>query len=223
MGLTRRGLLMPLSAAAAMAATMTVLVAAAVPEAAASPETRREAPADRAASVAEAVPVVDAVPAAGAEPVVGAAPAAGAVEAAPDVPVAPDVPAALAPAADLAHHGYVSAWGDHVAIRIRSENLGPSDVAASTVRLRFSEPLAVRQELPHGCLRSGRATVLCETGGLRFRGGARQTALDLRLAERHDEVVVRLDTVWNGGARDADRTNDVHEVLAPATGDAYAF
>lgn len=202
---------MPLSAAAAMAATMTVLVAAAVPEAAASPETRREAPADRATSVALAAPAAEA------EPVVDAAPAAGAVEA------APDVPAAAASAADLAHHGYVSAWGDHVAIRIRSENLGPSDVAASTVRLRFSEPLAVRQELPHGCLRSGRATVLCETGGLRFRGGARQTALDLRLADRHDEVVVRLDTVWNGGARDADRTNDAHEVLAPATGDAYAF
>ncbi|MFZ4281997.1 hypothetical protein ACOZD1_18920, partial [Streptomyces rhizosphaericola] len=121
------------------------------------------------------------------------------------------------------HHGYVSVGGDHVAIRIRSENLGPSDVAASTVRLRFSEPLAVRQELPHGCLRSGRATVLCETGGLRSRGGARQTALDLRLAGGHDEVVVRLDTVWNGGVRDADRTNDAHEVLAPATGDAYAF
>ncbi|MFJ4826471.1 hypothetical protein ACIP5L_24715 [Streptomyces bacillaris] len=208
---------MPLSAAAAMAATMTVLVAAAVPEAAASPETRREAPAGRAAPAApaaEAVPVVDAVPAAEAVPVVDAAPAAGAV---------PAVPAAPAPSADLAHHGYVSVWGDHVAIRIRSENLGPSDVAASTVRLRFSEPLAVRQELPHGCLRSGRATVLCETGGLRSRGGARQTALDLRLASSHDEVVVRLDTVWNGGARDADRTNDAHEVLAPATGDAYAF
>ncbi|MFB6904337.1 hypothetical protein ACFCWB_08750 [Streptomyces bacillaris] len=208
---------MPLSAAAAMAATMTVLVAAAVPEAAASPETRREAPADRAASVAsaaEAVPVVDAVP---------AALAAGPVEAAPATGAVPAVPAAPAPSADLAHHGYVSVWGDHVAIRIRSENLGPSDVAASTVRLRFSEPLAVRQELPHGCLRSGRATVLCETGGLRSRGGARQTALDLRLAGSHDEVVVRLDTVWNGGARDADRTNDAHEVLAPATGDAYAF
>ncbi|MFF5828731.1 hypothetical protein ACFY8H_11715 [Streptomyces bacillaris] len=217
MGLTRRGLLMPLSAAAAMAATMTVLVAAAVPEAAASPETRREAPADRTASAAEAVPVVDVVPAA------SAALAAGPVEAAPATGAVPAVPAAPAPSADLAHHGYVSVWGDHVAIRVRSENLGPSDVAASTVRLRFSEPLAVRQELPHGCLRSGRAAVLCETGGLRSRGGARQTALDLRLAGSHDEVVVRLDTVWNGGARDADRTNDAHEVLAPATGDAYAF
>ncbi|WP_232790342.1 MULTISPECIES: hypothetical protein [unclassified Streptomyces] len=210
MGLTRRGLLMPLSAAAAMAATMTVLVAAAVPEAAASPETRREAPAGRAAPGAPVAPAAEAVP------VGDVAPAAGSVDA---VPAAP----APAPAADLTHHGYVSVGGDHVAIRIRSENLGPSDVAASTVRLRFSEPLAVRQELPHGCLRSGRATVLCETGGLRSRGGARQTALDLRLAGGHDEVVVRLDTVWNGGVRDADRTNDAHEVLAPATGDAYAF
>ncbi|MFC9034514.1 hypothetical protein ACOZFM_35585 [Streptomyces arboris] len=177
MGLTRKGLLRPLSAAVAMAAT-TVLVAGA----AAAP--------------------VDVDP-------VEVAPAPGA--------------AAPAPRADLSHHGYVSLWGDHIAIRIRSENRGPSDVTASTVRLRFSAPLAASQELPYGCLRGGKATVLCETGGLRSAGGARQTALDLTLAGSPDEVVVRLDTVWSGGARDTDRTNDVHEVLAPATGDAYAF
>ncbi|MFJ8847262.1 hypothetical protein ACIRFF_30685 [Streptomyces cyaneofuscatus] len=131
--------------------------------------------------------------------------------------------AAPVPRADLSHHGYVSLWGDHIALRIRSENRGPSDVTASTVRLRFSAPLAARQELPYGCLRGGKATVLCETGGLRSAGGARQTALDLTLTGRPDEVVVRLDTVWSGGARDTDRKNDVHEVLAPATGDAYAF
>ncbi|MGA5049314.1 hypothetical protein [Streptomyces arboris] len=177
MGLTRKGLLRPLSAAVAMAAT-TVLVAGA----AAAP--------------------VDVDP-------VEVAPAPGA--------------AAPAPRADLSHHGYVSLWGDHIAIRIRSENRGPSDVTASTVRVRFSAPLAASQELPYGCLRGGKATVLCETGGLRSAGGARQTALDLTLAGSPDEVVVRLDTVWSGGARDTDRTNDVHEVLAPATGDAYAF
>ncbi|MET9943079.1 hypothetical protein [Streptomyces halstedii] len=81
----------------------------------------------------------------------------------------------------------------------------------------------MNQELPYGCLRAGKATVLCETGGLRSGGGALQTALDLTLADGPDEVVVRLDTVWNGGARDTDRKNDAHEVLAPATGDAYAF
>lgn len=130
---------------------------------------------------------------------------------------------APAPRADLSHHGYVSLWDDRVELRIRSENRGPSDVTSSTVRLRFSTPPAVNQELPFGCLRAGKATVLCETGGLRSSGGARQTALDLTLADGPDEVVVRLDTVWNGGARDTDRKNDAHEVLAPATGDAYAF
>ncbi|MDT0551471.1 hypothetical protein RND15_53860, partial [Streptomyces sp. DSM 41529] len=70
-------------------------------------------------------------------------------------------------------------------------------IEGSTGRLRFSEPLAPRQELPYGCLRSGGAAVLCETGGRRSRGGARQTALDLKLASSPDEVVVRLDTVWN--------------------------
>lgn len=178
---------MPLSAAAAMAAAMTVLVAAAVPGAAASAGTSPAAPTSD--LPASAAPV-------------------------PEVPL---------PEADLSHHGYVSFSGGHIAIRIRSENLGPSDVTASTVRLRFSAPLAMTQELPYGCLRSGKATVLCETGGLRSGGGARQTALDLQPAGGPDEVIVRLDTVWNGGVRDTDPRNNVHQVLAPATGDAYAF
>ncbi|MFD8731819.1 hypothetical protein [Streptomyces sp. NPDC059611] len=194
MGLTRRGLLMPLSVAAATAAAMTVLGAATSADA--SPE----------------------APTAGAP-----AAAVRADGASADVVPAPGAASAPAPRADLSHHGSVSLWGDRVAIRIRSENLGPSDVTASTVRLRFSAPLAASQELPYGCLRGGETTVLCETGGLRSAGGARQTALDLTLAGGPDEVVVRLDTVWNGGARDADRKNDAHEVLAPATGDAYAF
>ncbi|MEU1323334.1 hypothetical protein ABZ450_10565 [Streptomyces microflavus] len=201
MGLTRRGLLMPLSAAAAMAAAMTVLVAAVVPGAAASAGTSPETPTSGAPT--SGVPASEA-------PV-------------PEAPVGEVVGAAPLPEADLSHHGYVSFSGGHIAIRIRSENLGPSDVTASTVRLRFSAPLAVTQELPYGCLRSGKATVLCETGGLRSGGGARQTALDLRLAGGPDEVIVRLDTVWNGGVRDTDPKNNVHQVLAPATGDAYAF
>ncbi|MFJ8773944.1 hypothetical protein [Streptomyces microflavus] len=183
---------MPLSATAAMAAAMTVLVAAAVPGAAASAGTSPEAPTSGAPTS--------------------------------DLPgSAAPVPEAPLPEADLSHHGYVSFSNGHIAIRIRSENLGPSDVTASTVRLRFSAPLAVTQELPYDCLRSGKATVLCETGGLRAGGGARQTALDLQPAGGPDEVIVRLDTVWSGGVRDTDPKNDVHQVLAPATGDAYAF
>ncbi|MEV3848263.1 hypothetical protein AB0J30_15875 [Streptomyces microflavus] len=200
MGLTRRGLLMPLSAAA-MAAAMTVLVTAVVPGAAASAGTSPGAPTSGAPT--------SGVPA-------SAAPV-------PEAPVGEVVGAAPLPEADLSHHGYVSFSNGHIALRIRSENLGPSDVTASTVRLRFSAPLAVTQELPYDCLRSGKATVLCETGGLRSGGGARQTALDLRPAGGPDEVIVRLDTVWNGGVRDTDPKNNVHQVLAPATGDAYAF
>ncbi|MGW3931072.1 hypothetical protein ACWECC_23640 [Streptomyces microflavus] len=192
---------MPLSATAAMAAAMTVLVAAAVPGAAASAGTSPAAPTSGAPT--------SGVPA-------SAAPV-------PEAPVGEVVGAAPLPEADLSHHGYVSFSGGHIAIRIRSENLGPSDVTASTVRLRFSAPLAMAQELPYGCLRSGKATVLCETGGLRSGGGARQTALDLQPAGGPDEVIVRLDTVWNGGVRDTDPKNNVHQVLAPATGDAYAF
>lgn len=37
------------------------------------------------------------------------------------------------------------------------------------------------------------------------------------------EVVVRIDTVWNGGATDRNAKNSEHEVLAPATGDEYVF
>lgn len=197
---------MPLSAAAAMAATVTVLVAAAVPGAAASAGTSPAAPTSGAPTSGASTSGVPA----------SAAPV-------PEVPVGEVVGAAPLPEADLSHHGYVSFSGGHIAIRIRSENLGPSDVTASTVRLRFSAPLAVTQELPYGCLRSGKATVLCETGGLRAGGGARQTALDLQPAGGPDEVIVRLDTVWNGGVRDTDPKNNVHQVLAPATGDAYAF
>ena len=66
--------------------------------------------------------------------------------------------------------------------------------------------------------------MLCGTGPLRVRPAtARRTALGLRLAGRPEEVVVRVDTVWNGGASDRNRRNDTHEVLALSTGDAYAF
>ncbi|MFG3409894.1 hypothetical protein [Streptomyces sp. NPDC048142] len=171
-------------------------------------------------SVAVAVAAATTVPAATAVPVADADPVSFAA-AAPAAPAVPAVPAA--PEADVSHHGHVSLWSDRLEIRLRTANRGPTDVPASTVRLRFSEPLSVRQQLPPGCLWGGRAAVLCETGALTAAGQARRTALDLRLADRPAEVVVRVDTVWSGGTRDADSGNDAHTVLAPATGDPYAF
>ncbi|MFF3303892.1 hypothetical protein [Streptomyces sp. NPDC001741] len=154
-----------------------------------------------------------------------AEPAAATVPVPATVPVSAAGPAArgIAPEADVAHHGRVSLWGDRLGVLLRSGNRGPSRVEDVTVRLRFSVPLAAGQELPQNCLRGGARTVLCGTGPLNGAGEARRTAVGLRLVGRPAEVVVRVDTLWNGGASDRNRRNDTHQVLAPATGDAYAF
>ncbi|MFJ8979623.1 hypothetical protein [Streptomyces sp. NPDC102282] len=132
-------------------------------------------------------------------------------------------PRGIAPEADVSHHGRVSLAEERIGIQLRTGNRGPSPLADATVRLRFSAPLATWQRLPQGCMRGGASTVLCETGPLRVAGDARRTALGLRLAGRPAEVVVRVDTVWNGGASDRNRRNDTHEVLVLSTGDAYVF
>ncbi|WP_328910803.1 hypothetical protein OG230_15495 [Streptomyces sp. NBC_00234] len=146
---------------------------------------------------------------------------AGSSAAAP--PVTPPVAPGVVPEADLAHHGHVSLWGDRLGIWLESANSGPWDLADATVRLRFSTPLAGRQGLPQGCLWGGSRTVLCRTGPLSADGETRRAALDLRLGTRPAEVVVRVDTVWSGGVPDREQRNNRHEVLAPATGDAYVF
>ncbi|MFE9781981.1 hypothetical protein ACFYPA_27940 [Streptomyces sp. NPDC005775] len=130
----------------------------------------------------------------------------------------------VAPEADVSHHGHVSLWGTGLGIWLRSENRGPADLSGVTVRLRVSVPLAGLQELPPECLQADRSTVLCRTGALHADGAEqRQLALELQLAGRPAEVVVRIDTVWNGGATDRNAANSDHEVLAPATGDEYVF
>ncbi|MCX4676387.1 hypothetical protein OG413_13920 [Streptomyces sp. NBC_01433] len=148
-------------------------------------------------------------------------PGAGTGGSAAATPVAPGREAG--PQADVSHHGHVSLSGDRLGVWLRSENRGPADLTDATVRLRFSDPFSAPRGLPPGCLRGGSRAVLCGTGALTADGQERRTAFDLRLAGRPAEVVVRIDTVWNGGAVDRDPRNNVHEVLAPSTGDAYVF
>ncbi|MFF9566965.1 hypothetical protein [Streptomyces sp. NPDC014685] len=135
--------------------------------------------------------------------------------------------AAVAPEADVSHHGHVLLWGSALGVWVRSENRGPSNLADVTVRMRTSVPLVGRQEIPENCMQTGRQTVLCRTGELRADGTeeaeGRQFACELQLAGKPDEVVVRVDTLWNGGATDRNPRNNAHEVLAPATGDEYVF
>ncbi|MFJ2177051.1 hypothetical protein ACIOHE_29670 [Streptomyces sp. NPDC087851] len=130
---------------------------------------------------------------------------------------------AAAVEADLAHHGHVSLSGGHLVVLLGSENHGPSGLADATVRLDFSAPVAAGQALPPTCLWGGDRTVLCRTGLLRPIGRGSELTLDLRTTGRPDEIVVRIDTAWNGGADDLNLENHRHRVLAPDTGDRYAF
>lgn len=132
-------------------------------------------------------------------------------------------PAPIAPEADLAHHGQASLWEGQLSLRLETENHGPSALPDATVRLDFSVPLAPGQALPSPCLWAGARTVLCRTGELRAAGRAARLALDLRAVGAPSEVVVDIDTAWNGGASDRNPENNRQRVLTPATGDTYAF
>lgn len=139
-------------------------------------------------------------------------------------PAASD-PGAVAPAseADLAYHGHISLWDGRVGVWVEPSNHGPAAVPDATVRLRFSAPLSGAEQLPPGCLRGSPETVLCSTGAMRAAGAGRAFALDLRVAGSPAEVVVNINTSWSGGAGDRNPDNNTHRVLAPATGDKYAY
>ncbi|WP_053850214.1 hypothetical protein, partial [Streptomyces sp. NRRL B-24085] len=86
------------------------------------------------------------------------------------------------PEADLAYHGAAAMSGGRVDVRFTPRNHGPSAVPDATVRLRWSEPLVNEQTLPRGCARSEERVVL----RVRLRGAP-------------SEVLLEIDTVWNGG------------------------
>ncbi|MFF0228000.1 hypothetical protein [Streptomyces sp. NPDC004629] len=131
--------------------------------------------------------------------------------------------AAGAPEADLAYHGSAVLTGDRVDIRFTPRNHGPSAVPGASVQLRWSVPLADRQELPAGCARTGERELVCGTGPLAEDGVGEQIRLMVALRERPAEVTVELDTVWSGGTWDRDRTNDREQLVILNTGDSYAF
>ncbi|MEV0034541.1 hypothetical protein ACFRR7_04250 [Streptomyces sp. NPDC056909] len=133
------------------------------------------------------------------------------------------VSGAVEPEADLSHHGHVSLWGGELTLRIQTGNHGPSGLTDATVRLHFSAPLMHDLSLPSACLWGGERVVLCRTGHLRALGRGPEITVDLRTVGRPDEVVVRIDTAWSGGASDRNPENHQHRVLVPDTGDRYVF
>ncbi|WP_406184141.1 hypothetical protein [Streptomyces sp. NBC_01006] len=127
------------------------------------------------------------------------------------------------PEADVAYHGRVSLSQGRLRVWVVPQNEGPAALPNATLRVRLSAELADRQELAQGCARAGLREVVCETGALPLHGRGRHIGLLLELKEPVPEVVVRIDTWWNGGASDRDLSNNQHAVLALDTGDSYAF
>ncbi|MDR6980895.1 hypothetical protein J2X68_007637 [Streptomyces sp. 3330] len=138
--------------------------------------------------------------------------------------VAPARAAEEATEADLSYHGSAVMRGGRVDVGLAPRNHGPADVSDSTVRLRWSVPLAAgAQRLPAGCARTGRQEVVCRTGALAADGSGERIALRVWLRGRPTEVTMAVDTLWGGGAVDRNRSNDRQQVLVLDTGDAYFF
>ncbi|MFH8767635.1 MULTISPECIES: hypothetical protein [unclassified Streptomyces] len=131
--------------------------------------------------------------------------------------------AATEPEADLSFHGSAVMNGDRVEVRVSPHNDGPSAVSGASVQLRWSVPLAERQLLPDGCARTDARTVVCDTGELAEGETGEQLRVAVQLAGAPSEFTLEVDTAWNGGAVDRDRSNDQLKVLVLDTGDAYAF
>ncbi|MFJ4202939.1 hypothetical protein ACIP2Y_25370 [Streptomyces sviceus] len=137
--------------------------------------------------------------------------------------VAVDGPGAPGPEADLAYHGAASMAGGLVDVRFTPRNHGPAAVPDATVRLQWSEPLVNEQTLPAGCARSAERVVLCRVGALAADGVGERVAMRVRLRGAPSEVLLEIDTVWNGGTVDRNRENDRQRVLVLDSGDEYYF
>ncbi|GHH20427.1 hypothetical protein [Streptomyces lanatus] len=140
---------------------------------------------------------------------------------------APAAGAVGAPVAGLAYHGSVDMVGGRVDVRFTPHNHGTAAVPDSTVRIRWSQPLADAQTLPAGCARAEERAVLCRVGALGADAVGQQIGLRVWLRDAPaEEVVLEFDTVWSGGEGEEKREgrgNDQQRVLVLETGDTYYF
>ncbi|MFJ4007933.1 hypothetical protein ACIPWL_31450 [Streptomyces sp. NPDC090023] len=131
--------------------------------------------------------------------------------------------AAPAPRADLAFHGHAVIDGDRMEVRLTPRDHGPAAVPEASVRVRWSVGPAGAVTLSPGCARTGERTVVCGTGALVAGQAGEEVRLGVRLRVPAPEVTLEVETAWNGGVADPDRTNDRLRVLVLPTGDEYSF
>lgn len=131
--------------------------------------------------------------------------------------------AAPTPRADLAFHGQAVIDGERMDIRLTPRDHGPAAVPEASVRVRWSVGPAGAVSLSPGCARTGERTVVCGTGALVAGQAGEEIRLGVRLRVPAPEVTLEVETAWNGGVTDPDRSNDRLRVLVLPTGDAYSF
>ncbi|MGW5046800.1 hypothetical protein [Streptomyces griseoluteus] len=130
---------------------------------------------------------------------------------------------ARTPRADLAFHGHAVIDGDRMEVRLTPRDHGPAAVPEASVRVRWSAGPAGTVTLSRGCARTGERTVVCGTGALVAGQAGEEIRLGVRLRVPAPEVTLEVETAWNGGVTDPDRTNDRLRVLVLPTGDEYSF
>ncbi|MFJ5515456.1 hypothetical protein ACIQB4_00155 [Streptomyces griseoluteus] len=130
---------------------------------------------------------------------------------------------ASAPRADLAFHGHAVIDGDRMEVRLTPRDHGPAAVPEASVRVRWSAGPAGTVALSPGCTRTGERTVVCGTGALVAGQAGEEIRLGVRLRAPAPEVTLEVETAWNGGVADPDRSNDRLRVLVLPTGDEYSF
>lgn len=128
-----------------------------------------------------------------------------------------------APEADLEYHGSAVMSGDRMDVWITPANHGPVAVSDASVELRWSVPLADRQALPVGCVRTGDRMVMCGTGTLPANGSGMPIGLSVVMKENAPQATVEISTAWSDGTVDRDRSNDQAQVRVLNTGDPYVF
>ena len=131
--------------------------------------------------------------------------------------------AAGGPEADLAYHGVAALSGGRMDLRFTPRNHGPASVPDATVRLRWSEPLVEQQAWPDGCARAAVRVVWGRVGALAADAVGERVEMRVGLRGVPSEVLLEIDTVWNGGTVDLNRVNDRQRVLVLDSGDEYYF